>query len=124
MQCENILQVQKNEKRPLNYMKKDPYALWRSLFILSFEFEYRTIRTIKRDTNGELGWFSSAHDPSFLNPNPNPKGSNLQLFCFCCLLFGGSEVFLGGSDRTGYSLQSFQKSEVPRLFSEFPNSGI
>jgi hypothetical protein len=24
---------------------------------LSFEFEYRTIRTIKRDTNGELGWF-------------------------------------------------------------------
>jgi hypothetical protein len=38
-------------------MKKDTYALWRNLFILSFEFEYRTIRTIKRDTNGELGWF-------------------------------------------------------------------
>jgi SH3-like domain-containing protein len=38
-------------------MKKDTYATWRSLFILSFEFEYRTIRTIKRDTNGELGWF-------------------------------------------------------------------
>jgi hypothetical protein len=37
-------------------MKKDPYALGRSLLILSFEFEYRTIRTIKRDTNGELGW--------------------------------------------------------------------
>jgi hypothetical protein len=37
-------------------MKKDPYALWRSLSILSFEFEYRTIRTIKRDTNSELGW--------------------------------------------------------------------
>jgi hypothetical protein len=55
VQCENILQVQKNERRPLNYMKKDPYALWRSFFILS-EFEYRTIRTIKRDTNGELGW--------------------------------------------------------------------
>jgi hypothetical protein len=56
VQCENILQVQKNEKRPLNYMKKDPYALRRSLFILSFEFEYKAIRTIKRDTNGELGW--------------------------------------------------------------------
>jgi hypothetical protein len=27
-----------------------------TLFILSFEIEYRTIRTIKRDTNGELGW--------------------------------------------------------------------
>jgi hypothetical protein len=26
------------------------------LFTLSFEFEYRTIRTIKSDTNGELGW--------------------------------------------------------------------
>jgi hypothetical protein len=25
------------------------------LFYL-FEFEYRAIRTIKRDTNGELGW--------------------------------------------------------------------
>jgi hypothetical protein len=37
-------------------MKKDIYALWRSLFTLSFEFEYRTICTIKRDTNGELGW--------------------------------------------------------------------
>jgi hypothetical protein len=37
-------------------MKKDPYALWRSLLILYFEFEYSTIRTIKRDTNGELGW--------------------------------------------------------------------
>jgi hypothetical protein len=36
-------------------MKKDSYALWRSLFILYFEFEYRT-STIKRDTNGELGW--------------------------------------------------------------------
>jgi hypothetical protein len=24
---------------------------------LSFEFEYRKICTIKRDTNGELGWF-------------------------------------------------------------------
>jgi hypothetical protein len=51
-----VLQVQKKEWRPLNYMKKDTYALWRSLSILSFEFEYRTIRTIKRDTNGELGW--------------------------------------------------------------------
>jgi hypothetical protein len=51
-----ILQVQKKEWRPLNIMK-DTYALWRSLFILYFEFEYRTIRTIKRDTNGELGWF-------------------------------------------------------------------
>jgi hypothetical protein len=38
-------------------MKKDTYAIWRSLFILSFEFEYTTIRTIKRDINGELGWF-------------------------------------------------------------------
>jgi hypothetical protein len=56
MQCKNILQVQKNKRRPLNYSKKDPYALWRSLLILSFEFEYRTIRTIKGDTNGELGW--------------------------------------------------------------------
>jgi hypothetical protein len=37
-------------------MKKDTYALWRSLFTLSFKFEYRTIRTIKRDINGELGW--------------------------------------------------------------------
>jgi hypothetical protein len=51
-----VLQVQKKERRPLNHMKLDPYALWRSLFILSFEFEYRTIRTIKRDTNGEIGW--------------------------------------------------------------------
>jgi hypothetical protein len=47
--------VQKNERRPLNNLKKDPYALWRFIFILSFEFEYRTIRTIKRD-NSELGW--------------------------------------------------------------------
>jgi hypothetical protein len=47
-----VLQVQKKEWRPLIYMKKDTYALWRSLFILSFEFEYRTIHTIKRDTNG------------------------------------------------------------------------
>jgi hypothetical protein len=67
---------------------------------------------------------SSAHNLSFLNPNPHPKGSDLQLFRPCCLLFGGSEVFLGGSDRTGYSLQSFQKSEVPRFFSEVPNSEI
>jgi hypothetical protein len=52
-----ILQVQKKEWIPLNCMKKDTYALWRSLFILSFEFEYTTICTIKRDTNGELGWF-------------------------------------------------------------------
>jgi hypothetical protein len=56
VQYKNVLQVQKNKRRPLNYMNKDPYALWRSFFILSFEFEYRTIRTIKRDTNGELGW--------------------------------------------------------------------
>jgi hypothetical protein len=53
VQSENILQVQKNERRPLIYIKKDPYALWRSLFILSFEFEYRAIHTIKRDTNDE-----------------------------------------------------------------------
>jgi hypothetical protein len=51
-----VLQVQKKEWRPLNYMKKDTCALWRSLFILSFEFEYRTICTIKRDAYGELGW--------------------------------------------------------------------
>jgi hypothetical protein len=56
MQYENVLQVQKKERRPLNYLKKDSFALWRFIFILSFEFEYRTIRTIKRDTNGELGW--------------------------------------------------------------------
>jgi hypothetical protein len=37
-------------------MKKDSYVLWRFTFILSFEIEYRTIHTIKRDTNGELGW--------------------------------------------------------------------
>jgi hypothetical protein len=48
--------VQKNERRPLNNLKKDPYALWRFIFILSFEFEYSTIRTINRDTNSELGW--------------------------------------------------------------------
>jgi hypothetical protein len=53
---ENVLQVQKNERRPLNNLKKDSYALWRFIFILSFEFEYRTIRTIKMDTNSELGW--------------------------------------------------------------------
>jgi hypothetical protein len=52
-----ILQVQNKEWKPLNCMKKDTYALWRSLFILSFEFEYRTIRTIKMDIYGELGWF-------------------------------------------------------------------
>jgi hypothetical protein len=51
-----VLQVQKKERRPLNYMRLDSYALWRSLFILSFEIEYMTIRNIKRDTNGELGW--------------------------------------------------------------------
>jgi hypothetical protein len=56
VQYENVLQVQKNERRPLNNLKKDSYALWRFIFILSFEFEYRTIRTIKRDTNSELGW--------------------------------------------------------------------
>jgi hypothetical protein len=56
VQYENVLQVQKNEWRPLNNLKKDSYALWRFIFILSFEFEYRTIRTIKRDTNSELGW--------------------------------------------------------------------
>jgi hypothetical protein len=56
VQYKNVLQVQKKERRPLNYMKKDPFAIWRGLFILSFEFECRTIRTIKRDTNGELGW--------------------------------------------------------------------
>jgi hypothetical protein len=37
-------------------LKKESYALWRFIFILSFEFEYRKIRTIKRDTNSELGW--------------------------------------------------------------------
>jgi hypothetical protein len=56
VQHKDVLQVQNKERRPLNYMKSDPYALWRSLFILSLEFEYGTIRTIKRDTNGELGW--------------------------------------------------------------------
>jgi hypothetical protein len=56
VQYNNVLQVQKKERRPLNYMKKDSYALWRFLFILSFEFEYRTICTIKRDINGELEW--------------------------------------------------------------------
>jgi hypothetical protein len=53
---ENVLQVQKNERRPLNNLKKDSYVLWRFIFILSFEIEYRTIPTIKRDTNSELGW--------------------------------------------------------------------
>jgi hypothetical protein len=56
VQYENVVQVQKNERRPLNNLKKESYALWRFIFILSFEFEYRTIRTIKRDTNSELGW--------------------------------------------------------------------
>jgi hypothetical protein len=56
VQYKNVLQVQKKEWRPLNYMKKDSYAPWRILFILYFEFENRTNRTIKRDTNGELGW--------------------------------------------------------------------
>jgi hypothetical protein len=105
-----ILYVQKKEWRPLNCMKKDTFALWRSLFILSFEFEYRVV--------------SSAHSLSFLNPNPHPKGRDLLLFCSCCLLFGGSEFFLKGSDCTGYSQQRFQRSEVSRLFSEVPNSGI
>jgi hypothetical protein len=56
VQYKNILQVQKKERRPLNYMKNYSYALWRILFILSFEFEYRTSRTIKRDSNGMFGW--------------------------------------------------------------------
>jgi hypothetical protein len=56
VQYKNILQVQKKERRPLNYMKKDSYALWRFVFILSFEFEYRTSRTIKRDSNDKFGW--------------------------------------------------------------------
>jgi hypothetical protein len=56
VQYENVVQVQKNERRPLNNLKKEYYALWMFIFILSFEFEYRTIRTIKRDTNSELGW--------------------------------------------------------------------
>jgi hypothetical protein len=105
-------------------MEKDTYATWRSLFILSFEFEYRTIRTIKRDTNGELGLFQVLIVYLSYTLNTHPKGSNLQLFCPCCLLFGGFEVFLGGSDHTGYSLQRFQRSEVPRFFSEVPNSEI
>jgi hypothetical protein len=56
VQYKNVLQVQKKERRPLNYMKKDSYALWRILFILSFEFEHRTSRTIWRDSNGKFGW--------------------------------------------------------------------
>jgi hypothetical protein len=56
VQYRNISQVQKKERRPLNYMKKFSYALWRILFILSFEIEYRTSRTIKRDSNGKFGW--------------------------------------------------------------------
>jgi hypothetical protein len=56
VQYKIILQVQKKERRPLNYMKKDSYALWRFVFILSFEFEYRTRHTIKRDSNDKFGW--------------------------------------------------------------------
>jgi hypothetical protein len=42
VQYENVVQVQKNERRPLNNLKKEYYALWMFIFILSFEFEYRT----------------------------------------------------------------------------------
>jgi hypothetical protein len=45
VQYKNVLQVQKKEWRPLNYMKKDSYAPWKILFILYFEFENRTNRT-------------------------------------------------------------------------------
>jgi hypothetical protein len=61
---------------------------------------------------------SSAHRIPILNLNPFLKERDLLLFAPVVSLFGGSEFILGGSDRTGYSQQRFQSSEVPRFFSE------
>jgi hypothetical protein len=44
----------------------------------------------------------------------------MLLFAPVVSLFGGSEFILGGPDRTSYSQQRFQSSEVPRFFSEVP----
>jgi hypothetical protein len=63
---------------------------------------------------------SSAHILPILNPNPRLKGRNLLLFSPVVSLFRGSEFILRGSDRTGYSQQRFQSSEVSRFFSEVP----
>jgi hypothetical protein len=81
-----ILQVQKKEWRPLNYMKKDTYALWRSLFILYFEFEYRTILTIKRDTNGELGWIQVLIVYLSYTLTHTQREEICCCFCPCCFL--------------------------------------
>ena len=77
--------------------KKVAYATWRSLFILSFEFEYRTIRTIKRDTNGELGWFQVLiiHLSKTLILTPREVTCSCFASADCC-------------------------SEVPKIFSEVP----
>jgi hypothetical protein len=112
-----VLQVQKKEWRPLNYMKLDPYALWRSLFILSFEFEYRTIRTIKRDTNNGLGWIQ------VLIVYLSKILTHTQRKEICCCFAPVVSLF-GGSDRTCYSQQRFMRLEVPRFFSKVPNFEI
>jgi hypothetical protein len=105
-------------------MKKDSYVLWRFIFVLSFEIEYKTIRTIKRDTNSELGWIQV-----LIEYLCQILTHTLRREICCCFapvvsLFGGSEFYLGGSDRTGYSQQRFQSLEVLRFFSEVPNFEI
>jgi hypothetical protein len=100
-------------------MKKDYYALWRILSILSFEFKYRTSRTIKMDTNGELGCDSSAHRTSILILTHSLEREICCCFAPVVPVFGGSEFSLRGSDCTGYSQQRFQSLEVLRFFRRF-----
>jgi hypothetical protein len=67
---------------------------------------------------------SSAHRTSILIPT-----HSLEKEICCCFtpvvpVFGGYELNLRGSDRTGYSQQRFQSLEVPRFFLEVPNFEI
>jgi hypothetical protein len=101
VQYENALQVKKNERRPLNNMKKDSYVFWRFIFVLSFEIEYRTIRTIKRDTNSELGWIQVLIEYLSQILTHTLRREICCCFALVVSLFGGSEFYLGGSDRTG-----------------------
>ena len=89
----------------------DPSFQWRWLsmlnegfkFILSFEIEYRTSRTIKRDTNSKLDGFKCSKN-IFLIPKPIlRRGNSAAVIALFCPGFGGSDLNLGGSDRTSYS---------------------
>ena len=64
---------------------------------------------------------SSAHRTSILILTHSLRRETCCCFAPVASLFGGSEFNLGGSDRTGFSQQRFQGSEVPRFFSEVPD---